>query len=66
MKIMVLNTNTGRLEVAVEDNKIPALANVLETCATVNSFYIEGLNVRSQQDCYGCGGFTKWVNVVGM
>ena len=66
MKIMVIDTSTGRLEVAVEENKVPALANVLETCATVNSFYIEGLNVKSQQSAYGCGGFTKWVNVVGM
>ena len=62
MKIMVIDTSTGRLEVAVDNNKVPALANVLEASATVNSFYVEGLNAKSQQNAYGCGGFTKWIN----
>ena len=64
MKIMIIDTTSGRVEVAVEENKVVALAGILEVSGTVNTFYIDGLNVAKQQNLYGCGGYTKWISPI--
>ena len=61
---MIIDTTSGRVEVAVEENKVVALAGILEVSGTVNTFYIDGLNVAKQQNLYGCGGYTKWISPI--
>lgn len=64
MKILIINTTSGRVEVAVEENKVVPLAGILEASNMVNTFYVDGLNVAKQQNLYGCGGYTKWISPI--
>ena len=48
----------------MEENKVVALAGILEVSGTVNTFYVDGLNVVKQQSLYGCGGYTKWISPI--
>lgn len=64
MKIFIIDEECGRIEAAVEDNKVLRFASLLENSKQVKSFYIDGLNVNNQQKIYGCDGYTKWISIV--
>ena len=65
MKIFIIDDKDGgRVEAAVDDNKVLKFAVLLENSEHVKSFYIDGLNVSNQQKLFGCGGYNKWISVV--
>ena len=64
MRIIVLNTHSGRIEIAVEDHKVVDMANVLESAKSVDTFYVDGLNCSDQQKVYGAGDFIKWISPI--
>jgi hypothetical protein len=60
MKVIVIDHQFSRTEIAVADKDVVETANILEASTTVKSFYVDGMNVLNQQEKYGAGGFTKW------
>lgn len=64
MKIFVIDTVNGRVEVAVADKDVLFMANVLELSKTVNTYYVDGMNVKNQQTVFGAGGYEKWISPI--
>ena len=64
MKVLIIDHQFGRTEIAVADKNVVDTANILEASTTVKTFYIDGLNVKDQQRVYGADGFQKWVNPI--
>lgn len=64
MKIMVIDTNNGRIEIAVQDRDVIPVADLLESVKQVVNFYVDGINTQNQQKIYGVGGFDKWKSLV--
>ena len=60
MRVLVIHHHFGRIEIAVADNNVVDMANILEASSTVQSFHVDGLNVVNQQKAFGAGDFTKW------
>ena len=40
------------------------MANVLESAKSVNTFYVDGMNVKNQQQTFCANGFTKWISPI--
>lgn len=64
MRIIRIETVNGQYEIAVEENQIIFIANILETSKAVASFFVEGLNVPKQQWHYGTAGYSKWISPI--
>jgi hypothetical protein len=64
MKVIIIDTTVGRLEIAVASSDVVKTANVLEVSNTVTSFYVDGLNVTNQQSSYGVAEYRKWKSPV--
>ena len=64
MKIIVIKTNysSGNITIAVEEKEVVSIAHLLESHPKVVEFYVDGLNVKSQQKLYGVGDFYKWIS----
>ena len=59
MYIIVVNSSV-RVELAVEAKSVVDTATILESAASVENFYIQGLDYHDQQKLFDCAGFKKW------
>lgn len=64
MRVLVIDNESVRVEIAVSDKDVVDIANILEESATVKTFYVDGMNVKNQQEKFGAGGFDKWVSPI--
>lgn len=64
MKVIIINHQFGRTEIAVADKDVVETANILEASTTVKNFYVDRMNVLNQQEKYGAGGFIKWFSPI--
>lgn len=64
MRILIIERQSGRTEIAVADKDVVDIANILEESTGVKSFNVDGMNCSDQPKAFGAGGFLKWKSPV--
>jgi hypothetical protein len=60
MRVLVVDSLSGRTTIAVDNKDVVDVANILESSTSVKSFYVDGLYCKDQQMAFGAGDFRKW------